>query len=156
MSVEALFVQRGLPRSVQCIHIAFLSMVIMLCLHHVYQDAKVVSIAPRGQVNILGHTLSYEDLLVDQNEMRQNLSAKMVLDRNREMQPSMRYYMQRDVMVSKPAIWVYGLQEIYLLLHEISKKGVATIEVQLHSFLRLLIVSVLLMVVGLIKRRSEV
>ena len=106
----------------------------MLCLHHVYQDSKVVSIAPRHQVNILGHTLSYKDLLVDQNEMRQNLSAKMVLDGNREMRPSMRYYMQRDMMVSKPAILVYGLQEVYILLHEISQKGVATIEVQsIHS-----------------------
>ena len=71
-----------------------------------------------------------------------------------QLNPKLRYHPSRDMVVAKPDLIVGLFREWYVTLNEVDGKGVAVITLQKHYYLRIVLVSVLLIILGLFMKRN--
>jgi cytochrome c biogenesis factor len=151
LSIYAIYQQQYSKKSIALIHIGFLSMIVMICIHRHLQSFDRILLQPNEEVELasVGH-IHYQGAHVQKNEQREDSFIRLVLNNDKMLLPSISYYPTRDVVVARPSIDIKLTHDIYIALEEVLSDGRISISVACHYYLRLILLSGLMMVVGLI------
>ncbi len=150
LSIYSIYQQRKSSASVALIHIGFLSMTLMICIHSHLQTFDRVVLTPNEEAELtsVGY-IHYQGAHIQKNAQREDSFIRLVLNHDKMLSPSISYYPTRDAVVSRPSIDVRLTHDVYIALEEVFSDGSISISVACHYYLRLMILSVILMAIGL-------
>ncbi|UTC24924.1 cytochrome c biogenesis protein CcsA [Candidatus Comchoanobacter bicostacola] len=158
LALGALVELRAQNWRMRLVHGGFILMCIFICLHAVTQQSVVYTLGAGSEVAVAQDIdLRFDHLNYYENGHVSVYEAQLSLFEYGDqlsLKPKLRYHPSRDMVVAKPDLFVGLFREWYVTLNEVDEQGTAIITLQKHYYLRIVLLSVLFMISGLLLRRN--